>query len=102
MLVITSPPQQSSLLVSWILCNDAFHVGINAQRLSGSGYCFSAALPPFLASAGIAAVEILENNPQLLSRLHKNISLVHSSMCICGFILKQSCYLCFLLKMVEL
>jgi serine palmitoyltransferase len=59
--------------------NEVIFVRICAQRLSGSGYCFSAALPPFLASAGIAAVEILEDNPQLLSRLHRNISIVHSS-----------------------
>lgn len=61
------------------ICTGSAEV-VSHQRLSGSGYCFSAALPPFLASAGIAAVEILENNPQLLSRLHKNISLVHSNL----------------------
>jgi len=61
------------------ICTGSSEV-VSHQRLSGSGYCFSAALPPFLASAGIAAVEILEENPQLLSRLHRNISLVRSKL----------------------
>ncbi|KAG0584220.1 hypothetical protein KC19_3G194500 [Ceratodon purpureus] len=61
------------------ICTGSAEV-VSHQRLSGSGYCFSAALPPFLASAGIAAVEILEDNPQLLTRLHRNISIVHSKL----------------------
>jgi serine palmitoyltransferase len=49
------------------------------QRLSGAGYCFSAALPPFLASASITALELLEDNPVLLTRLRRNISFFRSS-----------------------
>ncbi|XP_048239080.1 serine palmitoyltransferase 1-like [Haliotis rufescens] len=36
---------------------------IDHQRLSGLGYCFSASLPPMLASAATQAISILENQP---------------------------------------
>ncbi|KAL4530227.1 hypothetical protein Ndes2437B_g03737 [Nannochloris sp. 'desiccata'] len=32
---------------------------VDHQRLSGAGYCFSASLPPYLASAGTAALAII-------------------------------------------
>lgn len=44
------------------------------QRLSSSGYVFSASLPPYLASAAITALDILEENPDLITKLKKNIS----------------------------
>jgi len=53
---------------------------VDHQRLSGAGYCFSAALPPFLASASIAALELLEDNPVLLTRLRRNISFFRSKL----------------------
>lgn len=43
------------------------------QRISASGYCFSASLPPYLASASIAAISILQENPKLLSKLQQNV-----------------------------
>jgi len=33
---------------------------VDHQRLGGAGYIFSAALPPFLASAAVAALDVLE------------------------------------------
>lgn len=33
---------------------------VDHQRLSGLGYCFSASLPPYLATAGTAALQIME------------------------------------------
>lgn len=42
---------------------------VEHQRLSGLGYCFSASLPPLLASAAIAALETIEQNPDLLKQL---------------------------------
>lgn len=33
------------------------------QRLSGQGYCFSASLPPMLASAAIEGLNIMEEDP---------------------------------------
>jgi len=44
--------------------------------LSSSGYVFSASLPPYLASAAITAIDILEENPNLITKLKSNISLL--------------------------
>ncbi|KAL6966192.1 serine palmitoyltransferase component [Sarracenia purpurea var. burkii] len=49
---------------------------IDHQRLSSSGYVFSASLPPYLASAAITAIDILEKNADLISKLKKNISVL--------------------------
>lgn len=46
---------------------------VDHQRLSGFGYCFSAALPPYLATAAIGAVEAMEaNGGQLAGRIQDN------------------------------
>lgn len=46
---------------------------VDHQRLSGSGYCFSAASPPFTASAAIQALRKLKNEPDnMLSKLSEN------------------------------
>eukprot|EP00850_Spirogloea_muscicola_P012308 SM000079S22426 [mRNA] locus=s79:158016:161820:+ [translate_table: standard] len=44
------------------------------QRLSGLGYCFSASLPPFLATAAITALSIMDSNPGLRTQLQKNVA----------------------------
>ncbi|MFQ6644976.1 hypothetical protein Gotur_019689 [Gossypium turneri] len=49
---------------------------IDHQRLSSSGYVFSASLPPYLASAAITAIDILEQNPDLTSKLKENIGIL--------------------------
>ncbi|KAI3790288.1 hypothetical protein L2E82_03227 [Cichorium intybus] len=46
---------------------------IDHQRLSSSGYVFSASLPPYLASAAITAIDVIEANPSLLTKLRDNI-----------------------------
>lgn len=38
------------------------HMAIEHQRLSGSGYIFSASLPTFLVKAGIESIELLKQN----------------------------------------
>ncbi|KAM1456017.1 hypothetical protein ACFXTO_005305 [Malus domestica] len=48
----------------------------NHQRLSSSGYVFSASLPPYFASAAITAIDILEENPGLITKLKKNIAIL--------------------------
>jgi len=40
---------------------------VDHQRLSGAGYCFSAAAPPFLSAAAIAALYEMERNTKLLT-----------------------------------
>ncbi|XP_059635163.1 long chain base biosynthesis protein 1-like isoform X1 [Cornus florida] len=49
---------------------------IDHQRLSSSGYVFSASLPPYLAIAAITAIDVLEENPDLITKLKKNIALL--------------------------
>ncbi|XP_074350937.1 long chain base biosynthesis protein 1-like [Apium graveolens] len=53
---------------------------IDHQRLSSSGYVFSASLPPYLASVAITAINILEDSPQLIKNLKKNISTLHEGL----------------------
>ncbi|CAB80314.1 serine C-palmitoyltransferase like protein [Arabidopsis thaliana] len=38
---------------------------IDYQRLSSSGYVFSASLPPYLASAAITAIDVIDQNPDI-------------------------------------
>ncbi|VDI52096.1 serine palmitoyltransferase [Mytilus galloprovincialis] len=45
---------------------------IDHQRLSGLGYCFSASLPPMLATAAIEALNIMQNDSSILQRLREN------------------------------
>ncbi|KAE8670503.1 Long chain base biosynthesis protein 1a [Hibiscus syriacus] len=49
---------------------------IDHQRLSSSGYVFSASLPPYLASAAITAIDVLEENPDLKLKLKENIAIL--------------------------
>ncbi|KAG9156625.1 hypothetical protein Leryth_006611 [Lithospermum erythrorhizon] len=58
---------------------------IEHQRLSSSGYVFSASLPPYLASAAITAFVVLEENPELISKLKENIALLWKGLiCLKG------------------
>lgn len=49
---------------------------IDHQRLSSSGYVFSASLPPYLASAAITAIDVLDENPNILTKLKNNIAVL--------------------------
>ena len=50
---------------------------VDHQRLSGLGYCFSASLPPYLATAAIGALNMLESrSKELLPRLELNARLL--------------------------
>jgi serine palmitoyltransferase len=42
------------------------------QRLNSSGYVYSCSLPPLLASASITALDILDQDPGLVSKLAEN------------------------------
>ncbi|KAG4931611.1 hypothetical protein AAZX31_17G227100 [Glycine max] len=53
---------------------------IDHQRLSSSGYVFSASLPPYLASAAITAIDVLEENPNLIKKLKKNIAFLRKGL----------------------
>jgi len=51
---------------------------------------FSASLPPYLASAAITAINVLEDNPALITKLKENISVLWKGCCI-----TQLSFLCF-------
>jgi len=51
---------------------------VDHQRISGLGYCFSASLPPFLAGAGMKAVEVLMENPNIVQELQTNSEYMHN------------------------
>lgn len=53
---------------------------VDHQRLSGSGYVFSASSPPYLSVAGCASLDIIEAEPQRLSKLAKNAGMLHSKL----------------------
>ncbi|GKE13991.1 long chain base biosynthesis protein 1 [Tanacetum coccineum] len=46
---------------------------IDHQRLSSSGYVFSACLPPYLACVAITAIDVIDTTPQLLVKLRDNV-----------------------------
>lgn len=46
---------------------------VEHQRLSGSGYCFSASLPPYLATAAdVSLKQLADKGPKLVAQLHRN------------------------------
>ncbi len=45
---------------------------IDHQRLSGLGYCFSASVPPMMASAAIEGLNLLERDAQMFTKLRHN------------------------------
>uniref|UniRef100_A0A673IPX9 Serine palmitoyltransferase 1 n=1 Tax=Sinocyclocheilus rhinocerous TaxID=307959 RepID=A0A673IPX9_9TELE len=53
---------------------------IDHQRLSGQGYCFSASLPPMLASAAIEALNIMEEDPGVFRVLRDKCKHVHKAL----------------------
>ena len=53
---------------------------IDHQRLFGSGYCFSASLPPLLANAASNALQILNDNPEMFQNLKKVCCFLHQKL----------------------
>eukprot|EP01100_Stratorugosa_tubuloviscum_P015402 TRINITY_DN884_c0_g3_i1.p1 TRINITY_DN884_c0_g3~~TRINITY_DN884_c0_g3_i1.p1 ORF type:complete len:494 (-),score=218.97 TRINITY_DN884_c0_g3_i1:773-2209(-) len=45
---------------------------IDHQRLNSSGYVFSASLPPYLATAATASIDLIDNNPNLCAKVRQN------------------------------
>lgn len=56
------------------------HRVIDHQRLSSSGYVFSASLPPYLASAAISAIDVIQENPQLITNLRDNSKILTTGL----------------------
>ncbi len=51
---------------------------IDHQRLSGVGYCFSASLPPLLATAASKGLSIMKENTERLQKLRDNSKLMRT------------------------
>lgn len=53
---------------------------IDHQRLAGLGYCFSASLPPLLASASVAALDVMRGKPELFKTLQKTTKYLRTKL----------------------
>uniref|UniRef100_A0A915CP59 Serine palmitoyltransferase 1 n=1 Tax=Ditylenchus dipsaci TaxID=166011 RepID=A0A915CP59_9BILA len=53
---------------------------VGHQRLSGLGYCFSASLPPLLATAASEALRIMAAEPERFEQLQSNASTLHHGL----------------------
>lgn len=53
---------------------------VGHQRLSGLGYCFSASLPPLLATAANESLRIIEKEPERVSMLQRFAVAVHRGL----------------------
>ena len=53
---------------------------VGHQRLSGLGYCFSASLPPLLATAASEALRIMQDEPDRFVRLNDNARRLHNGL----------------------
>ncbi|EPZ36152.1 PLP-dependent transferase [Rozella allomycis CSF55] len=57
-------------------CAGSMHV-VDHQRLSGAAYCFSASLPAMLAVGAHEAINVIEKEPEMVTRLHENVRYFH-------------------------
>ncbi|KAI0672390.1 serine palmitoyltransferase [Trametes maxima] len=54
------------------------HIVVNHQRINGTSFVFSAAMPALLTVAASEGINILRNTPSILSTLQENIRAVHA------------------------
>lgn len=55
--------------------NIVFH-----QRLNSTGYVYSASLPPLLATHSFKALDMIDEQPELLQKFRKNVEFFHSGL----------------------
>ncbi|KAK6036415.1 hypothetical protein COOONC_26080 [Cooperia oncophora] len=53
---------------------------VGHQRLSGLGYCFSASLPPLLATAASEGLRIIDEQPERVVRVQRFAMAVHRGL----------------------
>ncbi|KAK5982021.1 Serine palmitoyltransferase 1, partial [Trichostrongylus colubriformis] len=53
---------------------------VGHQRVSGLGYCFSASLPPLLATAASEGLRIIEEEPERVARVQRCAMAMHSGL----------------------
>ncbi|EKM57129.1 uncharacterized protein PHACADRAFT_254708 [Phanerochaete carnosa HHB-10118-sp] len=54
------------------------HIVVNHQRINGTSFVFSAAMPPLLSVAASEGINILRSTPSILSTLQENIRAIRS------------------------
>lgn len=67
--LISASLENSFASVGGFCCGSSYV--IDHQRLSGIGYCFSASLPPLLASAAMTALKIMQDKPDMFEQLQR-------------------------------
>ncbi|KAI9905197.1 hypothetical protein PsorP6_014332 [Peronosclerospora sorghi] len=53
---------------------------VDYQRINTAGYVFSASAPPFTSACCSAAIRIMRNEPELLTKLRQNAELAHATL----------------------
>jgi serine palmitoyltransferase len=53
---------------------------VDHQRLSGSGYCYSASSPPFTAVSAMAALDEMQNDPDIVEHLQENRAYLYTKL----------------------
>ncbi|XP_053323823.1 serine palmitoyltransferase 1 [Spea bombifrons] len=76
--LISANMENSLASIGGFCCGRSFV--IDHQRLSGQGYCFSASLPPLLASAAIEGLNIMEENSDIFCVLREKCERIHKSL----------------------
>ncbi|XP_028403726.1 serine palmitoyltransferase 1-like [Dendronephthya gigantea] len=76
--LISASMESSLATIGGFCCGSSFVV--DHQRLSGAGYCFSASLPPLLASAGTEALNVMDQHPEMFEKLRDNALLFHKEL----------------------
>lgn len=54
------------------------HIVVNHQRINGTSFVFSAAMPPLLSVAASEGINILRNTPSILTTLQENVRAVRA------------------------
>lgn len=76
--LISANMENSLASIGGFCCGRSFV--IDHQRLSGQGYCFSASLPPMLASAAIEGLNIMEDDPDIFRLLSQKCHRIYSAL----------------------
>ncbi|KAJ7386617.1 Serine palmitoyltransferase 1 [Desmophyllum pertusum] len=76
--LISVSMENSLATIGGFCCGTSFVV--DHQRLSGAGYCFSASLPPMLASAAIEGLNIIEQKPEMFGELNEKAKLLYGEL----------------------
>ncbi|XP_031558363.1 serine palmitoyltransferase 1-like [Actinia tenebrosa] len=76
--LISVSMENSLATIGGFCCGTSFVV--DHQRLSGAGYCFSASLPPMLATAAISALDIVEKKKDIFEDLRKKSIQIHKEL----------------------